>query len=342
MNCSVFMGKERIETIQRVMPKAGPGEVVVKVMAAGVCGTDVHIFFGEAGSAEVNPPVVLGHEFAGEVVETGKRVVGIKTGDRVTVDPNIYCGKCDFCRNGKKQHCDHLSAIGVSRDGGYEQFCVVPQEQAFKLDDHVDYEEGAMVEPIACCLHGIELMDIVPGQTVCVVGGGAIGLIMAQLDTIRGASKVIVSEPIEERRKIALEIGADAVADPFNGDINEQIKAHTGRTEVDAVIECAGLTSATKQAFMIAGKGATVLLFSVPKPDATFALPLFDVFKKELKIMGSFINPSTHLRATSLVNAGKLNLKPIITHRFPLAGLDQAIKKQMGNDSIKVLIMPQE
>lgn len=342
MKCSVFMGKGKIVTVEREMPKAGPGEVVVRVMAAGVCGTDVHIYSGEAGSADVRPPVVLGHEFAGEVVEIGAGVGSLAVGDKVTVDPNIYCGKCDYCRNGKIQLCEHLSAIGVTRDGGFAQYCLAPEAQAFRLNADVDCEAGALAEPIACCLHGIDIANILPGQTVCVIGGGAIGLIMAQLARLSGASKVIVSEPVEGRRKIALELGVDAVIDPFKGDVNEQIEAVTGKPGVDAVIECVGLVSATKQAFQIAGKGASIVLFSVPKPGATFELPLFDVYKKELRIAGSFINPSTHLRAANLVNAGKLNLKPILTHRYPLAQLEQAIKKQTDGDSIKVLVKPQE
>ena len=132
-------------------------------MVCGVCGTDVHIFHGEPGSADVNPPVVLGHEYSGEVVEVGEGVTALKPGDHVTVDPNIYCGECVYCRNGKKQLCETMQAVGVTRDGGFGEYSLVPAAQAFKLGDSVPYEAGAMAEPVACCLHGIDLAGIKAG-----------------------------------------------------------------------------------------------------------------------------------------------------------------------------------
>lgn len=340
MNCSVFCGKEKIETQVREIPKINENEILVKVMAAGICGTDVHIYNGEKGSAEVIPPVVLGHEFAGKVVKVGEKVTRFKEDDKVTIDPNIYCGKCVPCSNGKKQLCENLRAIGVNQDGGFEQYCAVPQEQAFLLDPDVDYEEGAMTEPVACCLHGMENIEIKAGSTVCVIGGGAIGLIMVQLAKLRGAAKVVLSEPVEMRREIALAIGADAAVDPMQGELLEQIEKAIGTTQIDVVIECVGKTVAVEQAFSIAGKGASILLFSVPQEDAVFGLKLFDVYKKELKIYGSFINPDTHFRAAQLINSGRLNLKPLITHRYDLEHVADAIKKQMQNDSIKVVVLP--
>lgn len=342
MKCSVFLGKEKLETELRELPEIQENEILVQVMAAGICGTDVHIYNGEKGSADVNPPVVLGHEFAGKVVKTGSGITQFREGDKVTVDPNIYCGKCGPCRNGKKQLCENLRAIGVNQDGGFEQYCVVPEQQAFLLNDDVDYEEGAMTEPVVCCLHGIENIEIKEGDTVCVVGGGAIGLIMVQLAKLRGAAKVVLSEPVEMRRKIALAIGADGAVNPMQGDLLDQIEAAVGTRQIDVVIECVGRTIAVEQAFAIAGKGASILLFSVPQEDAIFGLKLFDVYKKELKIYGSFINPDTHFRAAQLINSGRLNLKPLITHRYDLEHVADAIKKQMQNDSIKVVVLPNQ
>lgn len=339
MKKSVFHGKQDIRTETAEMPALSDGDVMIRIHACGVCGTDVHIYHGEPGSADAEPPVVLGHEFAGEVVEIGKDVTKFKIGDKVTVDPNIYCGNCRFCQNGKKQLCENLTAIGVNRDGGFAEYCVVPESQAYYLFPDVDYEVGAMTEPVACCLHGIENIEIREGDVVVVIGGGAIGLIMVQLAKLRGAASVILSEPVKMRREIGLEVGADAAVNPMEGDLLDQIEAAAGTRQVDVVIECVGKTIATKQSFEIAGKGAQVLLFSVPAVDATFPLPLYDVFKKELKISGSFVNPDTHFRAASLINHGKLNIKPLITHRYDLEQVDEAIQKQMANDSIKVLVL---
>ena len=339
MKASYFLGKGSFEVRQAPELHPGPGEVVIKNMVCGVCGTDVHIFHGEPGSADVNPPVVLGHEYSGEVVEVGEGVTTLKPGDHVTVDPNIYCGECVYCRNGKKQLCETMQAVGVTRDGGFGEYSLVPAAQAFKLGDSVPYEAGAMAEPVACCLHGIDLAGIKAGDRVCIVGGGAIGLIMLQLAKLSGASSLVLSEPNEKRRQVALSLGADAAIDPTAPDAGSAYEAALG-DGADVVIECVGNNAAVKSAFQLAKKGATIVLFSVPKVDATFDLPLFDVYKKELTIKGSFVNPDTHERAVRLINSGKLDFTSIITHRFNLVQLPEAIAMQMSSESIKVVVCP--
>ena len=339
MKASYFLGKGSFEVRQAPELHPGPGEVVIKNMVCGVCGTDVHIFHGEPGSADVTPPVVLGHEYSGEVVEVGEGVTALKPGDHVTVDPNIYCGECVYCRNGKKQLCETMQAVGVTRDGGFGEYSLVPAAQAFKLGDSVPYEAGAMAEPVACCLHGIDLAGIKAGDRVCIVGGGAIGLIMLQLAKLSGASSLVLSEPNEKRRQVALSLGADAAIDPTAPDARSAYEAALG-DGADVVIECVGNNAAVKSAFQLAKKGATIVLFSVPKVDATFDLPLFDVYKKELTIRGSFVNPDTHERAVRLINSGKLDFTSIITHRFNLDQLPEAIAMQMSSESIKVVVCP--
>ena len=339
MKASYFLGKGSFEVRQSPELHPGPGEVVIKNMVCGVCGTDVHIFHGEPGSADVNPPVVLGHEYSGEVVEVGEGVTALKPGDHVTVDPNIYCGECVYCRNGKKQLCETMQAVGVTRDGGFGEYSLVPAAQAFKLGDSVPYEAGAMAEPVACCLHGIDLAGIKAGDRVCIVGGGAIGLIMLQLAKLSGASSLVLSEPNEKRRQVALSLGADAAIDPTAPDARSAYEAALG-DGADVVIECVGNNAAVKSAFQLAKKGATIVLFSVPKVEATFDLPLFDVYKKELTIKGSFVNPDTHERAVRLINSGKLDFTSIITHRFNLDQLPEAIAMQMSSESIKVVVCP--
>lgn len=337
MRASVFLGNETFRVEERPMPTAGFGEVVVQNLVCGVCGTDVHIYHGEPGSADVNPPVVLGHEYAGIVTEVGEGVLSLKPGDHVTIDPNIYCGKCEYCRNGKKQLCETMEAIGVTRDGGFEEYSVVPEAQAFLLSPEVPMEVGAMAEPVACCLHGIDLAGIRPGQTVCVVGGGAIGLIMCQLALLSGSAQVCLSEPDEKRRQVGLSLGVSCAIDPTSPDDVQELL-----NTADVVIECVGNLPAVQSAFRFAKKGATIVLFSVPKPDSAFDLPLFDVYKKELTIKGSFVNPDTHARAVALLNSGKLDFSAIITHRFPLDKLEEAIAMQMSSESIKVVVCPQQ
>lgn len=340
MKASRFLGNKTFAVTDLPTPHAGPGELVLRNQVCGVCGTDVHIYHGEPGSADVNPPVVLGHEYSGEVVEVGEGVTGFAVGDHVTVDPNIYCGHCSYCQNGKKQLCPSMEAIGVTRDGGFAQYSRIPASQAFKLEPTVPWEAAAMAEPLACCLHGIDLAGIQVGDKVCVVGGGAIGLLMVQLAKLSGASQIVLSEPNEKRRQVGLQLGANAALDPTRPDAQEAFAQVLGGG-ANVVIECVGNVSAVKSAFQFAGKGATVLLFSVPKVDATFDLPLFDVYKKELTIKGSFVNPDTHARAVALINSGKVDFDPIITHRFTLDQLPEAIAMQMSDASIKVVVEAQ-
>ena len=340
MKASRFLGNKTFAVTDLPTPHAGPGELVLRNQVCGVCGTDVHIYHGEPGSADVNPPVVLGHEYSGEVVEVGEGVTGFAVGDHVTVDPNIYCGHCAYCQNGKKQLCPSMEAIGVTRDGGFAQYSLIPASQAFKLEPTVPWEAAAMAEPLACCLHGIDLAGIQVGDKVCVVGGGAIGLLMVQLAKLSGASQIVLSEPNEKRRQVGLQLGANAALDPTRPDAQEAF-AQVLDGGANVAIECVGNVSAVKSAFQFAGKGATVLLFSVPKVDATFDLPLFDVYKKELTIKGSFVNPDTHARAVALINSGKVDFDPIITHRFTLDQLPEAIAMQMSDASIKVVVEAQ-
>lgn len=340
MKASRFLGNKTFAVADLPTPHAGPGELVLRNQVCGVCGTDVHIYHGEPGSADVNPPVVLGHEYSGEVVEVGEGVTGFAVGDHVTVDPNIYCGHCAYCQNGKKQLCPSMEAIGVTRDGGFAQYSLIPAAQAFKLEPTVPWEAAAMAEPLACCLHGIDLAGIQVGDKVCVVGGGAIGLLMVQLAKLSGASQIVLSEPNEKRRQVGLQLGANAAIDPTRPDAQEAF-AQVLDGGANVVIECVGNVPAVKSAFQFAGKGATVLLFSVPKVDATFDLPLFDVYKKELTIKGSFVNPDTHARAVALINSGKVDFGPIITHRFTLDQLPEAIAMQMSDASIKVVVEAQ-
>jgi len=340
---SFFLGtdqEKKFEVRKIDMGLLEPNEVLVKNYSCGICGTDVHIYHGEEGSAAVTPPVVLGHEFSGIVEAVGSAVTDLQSGDHVTIDPNIYCGKCMPCRMGKKQNCENLFAIGVNRNGGFAEYSICPDTQCLKVNNEVDLDVAAMAEPLACAIHGIDLAGIRPGQVVTVLGGGTIGLLMVQLVKLSGASTVILSEPIAMRREIGLDVGVDAVIDPSSENLTDRIKEITGRDGVDVVIECVGKKQTVEQAFQVAGRGATVLIFSVPSVGATAELPLFDVFKKELKILGSMVNPDTQQRAVNMINSGRLKIKPLITHVYDIEHLEDAIKMQMSNESIKVVVHP--
>lgn len=338
MKGTYFLGNQAFETRELPGHDLAADEVLLRVAACGVCGTDVHIYHGDKGSAEVDPPVVLGHELAGVVEAVGSGVEKLAVGDHVAIDPNIYCGECHYCRNGKKQLCTKLFAIGVNRDGGFADHCYAPQAQCYKLKKEIPLAYGAMAEPLACCIHGIDRAGIRVGDTVCVIGGGAIGLLMVQLAKLSGASQVILSEPVALRREIGLSVGADWAIDPIHESLSGRIQELLDVDGVDVVIECVGNPIATAQAFEVTKRGTTVLLFSVPKAGSTHPLSLEDVYQKELTVVGSIINPDTHQRAVDLINSDCIQLAPLITHRFPVEQVKEAILMQMGSESIKVIV----
>ena len=338
MKGNFFLGNGAFELRDMEQRKLQPNEVRIRNMAAGVCGTDVHIYHGDKGSADVIPPVVLGHEYSGLVLEIGENVHKVKVGDHVCVDPNRYCGNCTFCLNGQKQLCEHLYAVGVNENGGFAQESIVPENQCFKLSRDVDWSAGAMAEPISCCLHGMDQIKIHQGDTVAIIGGGAIGLLFVQLCRLSGASFIVVSEPIAFRRNVALKVGADVCAEPST--VAETIAQGTNGRGVDVIIECSGSTKAAQQTIALARRGTRILFFAVPSPEAAISLPLFDVYQKELSIVGSFINPDTFERAVRLLNNHRLQTKPIITHTYPLENVEDAIQMQMSDESLKVMVFP--
>lgn len=340
MKGAYFLGNKQFKVCDIPIQKPGDKEVLIRVAACGVCGTDVHIYQGDKGSTDVTLPIVLGHELAGVVEEVGAAVINVKPGDHVTVDPNIYCGKCHYCRIGKKQLCEKLFAIGVNRNGGFAEYCLVPDTQCFRLDERIPLKYGAMAEPLACCLHGIDRVGIRQGDTVCVIGGGAIGLMMVQLAALAGASRVILSEPVALRREAGMKVGADAVIDPVHEDITQRLQEMLGVPGTDVVLECVGTQQAVEQAFKAAKRGTSLLLFGVPRAGSTYGLHLGEIYQKELTIFGSMINPDTHGRAVEMINNGKIHLESIITDSFPVERLEDAILMQMKSESIKVIVEP--
>ncbi|WP_455436197.1 zinc-dependent alcohol dehydrogenase family protein [Hungatella hathewayi] len=338
MKGSYFLGNGHFEVRDVPIPETGAHDVLIRVTACGICGTDVHIYHGDKGSADVCPPVILGHELAGVVEKVGEAVTNVKPGDHVTVDPNIYCGNCHYCQIGKKQLCENLFAIGVNRNGGFAEYCMVPETQCFILNDRIPLRYGAMTEPLACCLHGIDRAGIKQGDTVCIIGGGAIGLIMVQLARLAGATKVVLSEPVVLRQQVGLELGADAVIDPVHEKITQRLQEISGMPGADVVIECVGTPVAVGQAFQAAKRGATLLIFSVPQAGSVYDLHLEEIYQKELTIIGSMINPDTHGRAAAMINSGIIQFDSIITHSFPVDQVEEAVLMQMKNESIKVIV----
>lgn len=321
------------------MPHAGEGEVVVRVMACGICGTDVHIFHGDEGAAATPRGTVLGHEFAGIVTEVGENVKYVRVGDRVCIDPNKLCGECYYCKSGIGHFCEHMIGYGTTLNGGFAEYCAVPETQVYPIADGVSYEEAAMTEPVACCVHGIDMCDIKAGDTVAVIGGGMIGMLMLSLAKNAGAGKLIMIEPVAEKRALAQQLGADLTIDPIGENVVD-VLAQNRIERISTVIECVGRVSTMKQAIEIAGKKSTVMLFGLTAPNDELPIKPFEIFKKEITLRASFINPYTQKRALSLIEGKKVNVGDMIYDRASLDELPAILADGARRAKGKVVILP--
>ena len=339
MKSAVFHGLHDIRVEETPRPVPGAEDVLIRVMACGVCGTDVHIYEGDKGAAAVHPPVILGHEFAGVVEAVGPQVRRIRPGDRICVDPNQLCGACAYCLGGMGHFCESMVGIGTTRDGGFAQYCAVPEKQVHLRPEGVTFAQGAMTEPVACCLHGIDMCEIRPGETVCVIGGGMIGLIMVQLSRLSGAGRVVLLEPVEGKRALGLQLGADMAIDPLREDV-KAVLAAAGVERIATVIECAGLPSTVEQAIDLAGKRSVVMMFGLTKPDDTIPLKPFTIFQKEVTLKASFINPYTQARALALIGSGRLDVSSMVAGVLPLEGLAGVLADPALRAKGKYIIAP--
>ena len=339
MKALVLTETGKLELMSRPVPAPGPDEVLVRVKACGVCGTDLHIFHGEEGSAKSTLPLILGHEFAGEVAAVGGGVAGVRPGDRVAVDPNCACGMCRFCRLGKPHFCENKLCYGTVLDGAFAEYCLVKEKVCYLLPDGLDYCSGAMVEPVSCCLHGIDLCGIQPGQNVLIIGCGPIGQIMLQLALAAGAAKAAVIEPVPGKRETALKYGAAAAIDPSAGNIEpELIKA--GFSNIETVIECVGNTRTMRQAIDLASPAATVMLFGLSSPADTLEInPFNDLFRKEIKLTASFVNPLTCSRSIELMSGGRLSVGGIITDRLPVEKAPEVFTDNKYRSHGKIMVV---
>ncbi len=324
MKSAVFYGKRDLRVEDSPEPEPGRTEVLIQVAACGVCGTDVHIFDGDKGAADVTPPTILGHEFAGTVTRVGEDVTGVRVGDRVCVDPNRYCGKCEPCRSGAVHFCQHMVGYGTTVNGGFAQFCAVDERQVYVLGENTSFEAGAMTEPLACCVHGIDMCGITPGSTAVVIGGGMIGLLMLQLAKLSGAARVALIEPVAAKRAVAESLGADLTVDPVAEDASAALR-RAGYGWVNTVIECVGRPSTIEQAIDIAGPQAVVMMFGLTKPDEVISIKPFDVFRKEIVLKASYINPCTHGRALALIDSGRIDVTSMVAELAPLEKLPEIL-----------------
>lgn len=315
------------------VPTLAENAVKIAVEYCGLCGTDFHKYQGKAGARPVTYPVALGHEASGIVEQVGSAVTGVKPGDRVTVDPNWSCGHCYYCKNGKRHLCENSK--GVVK--GMAQYICPPEENVYRLPDGLSLLDAALCEPLSCCLHGIDLLNLREGESVAIVGFGAIGNLMLQLCRNAGASHIIVVETDETKRETAMKLGATLFLNPKTDDLKTEIEKAEIKC-VDKVIECVGLPVTAETALNIAGKGATVVLFGVMSEDAVIPFKAYEAFRKELVIKMSYINPATTDRAIALLAKGQIDTEAAIGKIIEPEELSEELETRKYSKLGKVIV----
>ncbi|MGO8991052.1 MAG: zinc-dependent dehydrogenase [bacterium] len=340
MRVAMYYNNMDVRLEEMPTPQIGPGELLVKVLASGICGSDVMEWYRIKKA-----PRVLGHEITGEIVEVGKEVKKYKVGDRVFVSHHVPCNTCRYCLNGFHTLCDTLRTTNFD-PGGFAEYLRVPRinvdRGVFVLPDEISFEDGVFIEPLACVLRGQRLARLRPGQSVFVIGSGISGVLHIALACASGAGRIIASDISEYRLKAARQFGADDTI--FAKDVNpSKIREINQGLLVDMVIVCAGAISAYTQALQSVDRGGTVLCFAPLEPGLNFVFPFFEFWNDGITLMSTYGgSPLDIANAIELIRAQRIPIREMITHRLSLkeTGLGfQSVAE--AKDSIKVVIEPQ-
>lgn len=334
MKAAVLYRPGDIRVIDVDPPRPGPGEVLIRVKACGVCGTDHSLY---TGGYPANYPVVIGHEYSGVIEALGEGVTSLAIGERVTVDPNRVCHRCEYCRSGNEHLCENVSSQGVHCDGADAEYCVMPETNVYHIPDEVTFEMASFTEPLACAVRGIQMANIRPGDTVLVLGAGTMGNLLTQLASRSGAARIIVSEPIESRREIASQNGATDLIDPAHQDVQEELKK-IRRIGADVVIEAAGSPGLQEQSIYYARRGGTIVYFGCAPQDRTIQLNGFYINDAELSIRGSYNNPFASQRAINLIASGSVRVDNLISHTIPLQDYLDVFRIWGSRGSLKLMV----
>jgi len=323
-------------------PAAGAGEVLIRVGACGICGSDVHGYDGSSGRRI--PPIVMGHEAAGRIAAVGVGVTGLAEGDRVTFDSTIYCGACGFCKRGEMNLCDHRQVLGVScgdysRAGAFAEYVAVPARVVYKLPESISFAEAAMLEAVAVAIHAVSLTEISAQSTALVVGAGTIGVLILQALRAAGYKRVFVSDVDASRLKLAKELGAADIL-RADADVVEHILQRTSGLGVDVAMEAVGRDETVNAAIASVRKGGTVVLVGNISPAAT--LPLQKVVTRQIRLQGSCASAGEYPQAIALMASGAIRVKPLISAIAPLAEGPQWFERLYAREAnlLKVVLTP--
>lgn len=325
----------KIETVP--IPEIKENEVLIKVKACGICGTDPHIYNGHFPAPK---PLIQGHEFSGEVVKVGSSVTSATVGDRVTVDINISCGNCYYCRTGQKLFCENITQLGVHINGAFAEYIKAPESNIHQLPEGMSWEEGAYIEPLACVIRGQERANVTMGDIVAIIGAGPMGLAHAIMAKLNGASKVILSEMNKTRLQKAKDLGVDFVIDASEKDPVQEVYNLTDGRGADVVFEVVGAIPTYQQALKMVRKGGTLVAYGAAPADKVMEIAPFDIFSKELTIVGSYAGTyGTWVKAIQLISSKRFNPKDIFSKTITLDHLEEGIiEADKNKDTIKILV----
>jgi 2-desacetyl-2-hydroxyethyl bacteriochlorophyllide A dehydrogenase len=310
-------------------------DVLLRVDRVSICGTDIHILADPPGHPATLGSI-LGHEYVATVTDVGDGVSNVRPGDRVVIDPNITCGLCEYCRKGLSNVCENMTSLGIFRHGGLAEFNLAPAKALHKIDPAVPPERACLAEPLACVWHAFEKTQILPGETVAILGAGPIGLLFLMLFKSAGAGKVFVIEPTEFRRKTAQRLGADGVIDPRNEDAAAEVKSAT-RIGVDVAVDAAG--SLLPETLGLVRRGGRVILFGVNQ-HAERTLNQYAITRYEASILGSYIQRTAFPKVVRILEAGLLPVEELITHRLRLNEVGVALEAMRVGEAIKAVVQP--
>jgi len=324
-------GDVRVEEVPE--PTYGPKDVVVRVGACGICGTDIHIIDGEFPPTIY--PIIIGHEFGGTVTDVGTDVVGVTVGDRVGVDPTLNCGECYFCQRGKGNLCERWNAIGVgSASGGFAEFMAAPEQCVYQIPESMSFADAALIEPVSCVIHGFHLLQPKVGDTYLIYGAGPMGLQNAQIARFNGAGVVAIIDTNPSRLEIARSFGFDVV-----GASLDEVR-HVAKRGFDHVIEATGRTRVAELAIGAVIRGGKLLIFGVCPPGEKAGFDAFHIFNEELTIIGVKALQNSYGPAIDVIAAGGIDTRKMVTHTFPIEQFDAAIATVRAGIGLKVQINP--
>ena len=327
----------QVRFLQRELGPLAPDEVLVKVRASAICGSDLHIARGLHPSAPL--PVTIGHEFAGGVAAVGSAVTAVQVGRRVTVEPCIVCGKCEACRHGDYGYCEHISFTYRNGDGAMADYVVVKEPYVYELPDYLTYNTGALIEPLSVATHAVRRADVKLGETVLIIGAGAIGMMVAAMCRRSGAAQVIIADFSDSRLDMALQVGATAAVNSGKTDLEQEVARLTRGKGVDKSFECVGRESCFNQAIMTLRRNGTATIVGIyEKPQVQFAASR--LVTHEIHIQGA--QGYCWDFPIAIAAARDLPMEKFITHTFPLDELQQALNTALDpkSGSIKVLVNP--